>query len=81
MLADGQLMVQVADAAAPSIRYLWYNPIIYFCRYLQGLEQLQVPKPVKSEYGGGTKEFTIKEVRTFKKLFQLFRKVLLYLLF
>ena len=35
-------------------------------RYLQGLEQLQVPKPIKEELGGGTKEFTLNEVRLLK---------------
>ena len=35
----------------------------FFSRYLQGLEQLQVPKPIKDEYGGGTKEFTLNEVK------------------
>ena len=30
--------------------------------YLQGLEQMQVPKPVKEELGGGLKEFALSEV-------------------
>ena len=31
--------------------------------YLQGLELMQVPKPIKEDIGGGMKEFTISEVR------------------
>ena len=30
--------------------------------YLQGLEQMQVPKAVKEELGGGMKEFALDEV-------------------
>jgi len=32
------------------------------CSYLRGLELMQVPKPVKEELGGGTREFTVKDV-------------------
>ena len=31
--------------------------------YLQGLEEMQVPKLLKDELGGGLKEFTLKEVK------------------
>ena len=30
--------------------------------YLQGLESMQIPKPIKEDLGGGMKEFTIREV-------------------
>jgi hypothetical protein len=30
--------------------------------YLKGLELMQIPKPLRDDLGGGTKEFTIKEV-------------------
>ena len=30
--------------------------------YLQGLEQMQLPKPIKDELGGGLKEFSLNEV-------------------
>lgn len=36
---------------------------IFYFRYLRGLELMQVPKPLKNDLGGGTKEFTIKEVK------------------
>lgn len=31
--------------------------------YLKGLEMMQIPKPLKEDFGGGMKEFTIKEVK------------------
>ena len=31
-------------------------------RYLNGLERMQIPKPLKEEFGGGVKEFSINEV-------------------
>ena len=30
--------------------------------YLRGLEVMQIPKPLREDFGGGMKEFTIKEV-------------------
>ena len=42
--------------------------VVFISRYLQGLEQLQIPKPVKQDYGGGNKEFTIREVKKAKSL-------------
>ncbi len=31
-------------------------------RYLNGLELMQIPKPLREDLGGGTKEFTVKDV-------------------
>ena len=38
--------------------------------YLQGLEQMQIPKPLKPELGGGLKEFTLKEVSSIIGLYK-----------
>ena len=39
--------------------------------YLQGLELMQIPKPIKDELGGGMKEFTIREVLLLKLILKL----------
>ena len=39
--------------------------------YLQGLELMQIPKPIKDELGGGMKEFTIREVHTTKIILKI----------
>ncbi len=38
--------------------------LLYF-RYLNGLELMQIPKPIREDLGGGTKEFTVKDVSAF----------------
>ena len=39
----------------------------YEC-YLRGLEQMQIPKQLKDEYGGGNKEFNFMEMNSFKDI-------------
>ena len=39
-----------------------HNPESIFS-LLRGLEMVQIQKTLKEEFGGGTKEFTVKEVR------------------
>ena len=36
-------------------------------RYLNGLELMQIPKPLREDLGGGTKEFTVKDVSEIPK--------------
>ena len=38
-----------------------HNPSL--CSFLRGLELVQIQKELKKEFGGGTKEFTVAEVR------------------
>ena len=48
--------------------------------YLQGLEQMQIPKPLKDELGGGLKEFTLVEVNIFVGLYGLIKHTEIILL-
>ena len=45
--------------------YAFYIKATYEC-YLRGLEQMHIPKPLKDEHGGGSKEFIFKERGCFK---------------
>lgn len=45
--------------------YAFHLAATYQC-YLRGLELLQVPKPLKEDVGGGTKEFNLKEASSFR---------------
>ena len=47
--------------------HAFYIKATYEC-YLRGLEQMQIPKQLKDEYGGGNKEFSIKELNSFKDI-------------
>ena len=47
--------------------HAFYIKATYKC-YLRGLEQMQIPKQLKDEYGGGNKEFSIKELNSFKDI-------------
>ena len=39
--------------------------------FLRGLELVQIQKTLKEEFGGGTKEFTVREVSSFVSLASL----------
>ena len=53
--------------------HAFYIKATYEC-YLRGLEQMQIPKQLKDEYGGGNKEFSIKELNSFNHIenFEIF---------
>ena len=37
-------------------------PLHFLFSFLRGLELVQIQKTLKEEFGGGTKEFTVREV-------------------
>ena len=37
-------------------------------RFLRGLEELNIPKPVRAELGGGKKEFALAEISKFSQV-------------
>ena len=45
--------------------YAFYIKATYEC-YLRVLEQMHIPKPLKDEFGGGNKEFNLKDLDHFK---------------
>jgi hypothetical protein len=39
-----------------------------FPRFLRGLEELHIPKPLREEVGGGTKEFCMEELANYSQV-------------
>ena len=67
--------------------YAFYIKATYEC-YLRGLEQMHIPKPLKEDQGGGTKEFIFNDKCCYKDVenFEIFltsqerQSILLFLL-
>ena len=56
----------IIESFKRSLKQIRYTVILYFCSLLRGAEDITLHKRIRSEYGGGLKEFVYEDQEYFE---------------